>query len=137
MAAMPAAFLGRYLLLATLNSTVRIVDFEAGKVAKTYASHSSKEFCTPVAFITSVGPYIVAASEDGGLVIYDVNTRQVSLVDSSDRLTILPDTARALTLAVQMYNCTVRTVADGELMHLLYSGRCEAVRHDCKGDGKL
>jgi len=68
---------GRYLLLSTLDSKARLVDFEAGKVAKTYLGHSSKEFTTPMAFVTPVGPYVVAASEDGGLVVWDVNSRQV------------------------------------------------------------
>ena len=53
------------------------MDFEAGKVAKTYLGHSSKAFTTPMVFVTPVGPYVVAASEDGGLVVWDVNSRQV------------------------------------------------------------
>ena len=73
---------GQYLVQASLNSKVRLVNYQNGKVVKTYTGHKNNTFTSDMTFVTHIGgrPSIAAGSEDGGIVCWDVNSRQVGLV---------------------------------------------------------
>eukprot|EP00879_Flechtneria_rotunda_P026913 GHRR01028758.1.p1 GENE.GHRR01028758.1~~GHRR01028758.1.p1 ORF type:complete len:217 (+),score=70.32 GHRR01028758.1:881-1531(+) len=70
---------GQYVLQASLNNKARLVNFETGKVAKTYTGHKNSNFCSQMTFVTTVGsnPLIAAGSEDGSILLWDVNSKQV------------------------------------------------------------
>lgn len=70
---------GKYLLQASLDSKLRLVNFETSKVVKTYTGHNNTRHTSIMTFVTSIGdsPSIAAGSEDGGLMFWDVNSRQV------------------------------------------------------------
>eukprot|EP00878_Enallax_costatus_P010363 GHUV01010816.1.p1 GENE.GHUV01010816.1~~GHUV01010816.1.p1 ORF type:complete len:366 (+),score=86.52 GHUV01010816.1:252-1349(+) len=70
---------GQYLLQASLNSKVRLVNYQNGKVVKTYTGHKNNTFTSDMTFVTQIGgrPSITAGSEDGGIVCWDVNSRQI------------------------------------------------------------
>jgi len=73
--------LGQYLLQASLNNKLQLVNFETGKVAKTYTGHQNSKFCSMMTFSTSLNsrPSIAAGSEDGSIFVWDVNSKQVWL----------------------------------------------------------
>eukprot|EP00877_Chromochloris_zofingiensis_P008010 jgi/Chrzof1/3462/Cz12g26140.t1 len=68
---------GRYILEATLDSKLRLVNFENGKVAKTYVGHKNEDYSSSMAFVSPIGPYVVSGSEDNSVVVWDVNSKQV------------------------------------------------------------
>lgn len=67
------------MLQASLNNKLRLVNFETGKVAKTYTGHKNSKHCSIMTFVTSMGstPLIGGGSEDGSLLLWDVNTKKV------------------------------------------------------------
>jgi WD40 repeat protein len=67
------------MLQASLNTKLQLVNFESGKVAKTYSGHKNSKFCSISTFVTTLGPRpcIAAGSEDGSIHIWDVNSRKV------------------------------------------------------------
>lgn len=75
-------YAGQYLLQASLNSKVRLVNYQNGKVAKTYTGHTNNTFTSDMTFVQHIGsrPSIAAGSEDGGIVCWDINSRQVGQV---------------------------------------------------------
>lgn len=74
----PAA---RYLLQSCLNSKLRLVSYESGQVVKTYKGHINTKFCSISTFVPSLGPKhgpaVAAGSEDGGIFLWDVGSKQV------------------------------------------------------------
>ncbi|KAF8073092.1 Wdr5 [Scenedesmus sp. PABB004] len=70
---------GQYLLQASMDSKARLVNFETGRVARTYTGHTNTRFCSTMAFATALGPrpLVAAGSEDGGLLLWDVDSKQV------------------------------------------------------------
>jgi WD40 repeat protein len=71
---------GRYLLATTLDSTARLVDYEAGAALKTYRGHTASSYCIPPAWATTLPsgrPALASGSEDGSVVVWDVDSRQV------------------------------------------------------------
>lgn len=71
---------GRYLLATTLDSTARLVDYEAGAALKTYRGHTASSYCIPPAWVTNLPsgrPALASGSEDGSVVVWDVDSRQV------------------------------------------------------------
>jgi COMPASS component SWD3 len=67
------------MLQASLSNKLQLVNFESGKVAKTYSGHKNSKFCSTSTFVTTLGPRpcIAAGSEDGSLYVWDVNSRKV------------------------------------------------------------
>jgi WD40 repeat protein len=67
------------MLQASLNNKLQLVNFESGKVAKTYSGHKNSKYCSMSTFVTILGPRpcIAAGSEDGSIHFWDVNSRKV------------------------------------------------------------
>jgi COMPASS component SWD3 len=84
---------GRFLLLATLDSALRLVDAETGRVAKTYRGHVARDYCCAgLGFLELRGQggkgggtgkaageaaAVLAGSEDGGWAMWGANSRRL------------------------------------------------------------
>lgn len=70
---------GQYLLSSTLDSTIRLWSISPGplqgKCIKAYTGHVNKQFCCPPLLLQNC---ILSGSEDGRILTWDVNTRQVT-----------------------------------------------------------
>jgi COMPASS component SWD3 len=74
---------GRHLLAGTLDSTLRlwpVTQTGSNRCAKTYTSHHVNTKYSVVADFTSNGKSIVTGSENGHVVLYDLQTRKVQQV---------------------------------------------------------
>lgn len=66
---------GKYLLVATLDSTVRLWAHQTGRCVKAYSGHQNGRYCCFPAFVA--GGLVASGSEDGKLLLWDMNTKQV------------------------------------------------------------
>lgn len=66
----------KFVIAATLDSTIRLWDYQSDQTLKAYTGHTNRKYCIPSA-LTSTGKYLVAGSEDGKLIIWDVQTREI------------------------------------------------------------
>lgn len=72
----------RFVLAFTLDNCIRLWDYVAGSVKKTYQGHRNERFAIGGCFGTrrqqgSELAFIASASEDGRLVLWDVKSREV------------------------------------------------------------
>lgn len=84
---------GKYLLAATLDDTVRLWSIHSGKCVKSYGGHVNRKYCIPPSFIVGRGEdvssrdasaatppvRITMGSEDGNLLMWDLNSREILL----------------------------------------------------------
>ena len=69
---------GRYILAFTLDNCIRLWDYVSGSCKKTYQGHINKKFSIGGAFgIDGTEGFLVSGSEDGDLVFWDVETKEV------------------------------------------------------------
>jgi COMPASS component SWD3 len=92
---------GKYLLAGTLDSKIRLWDFQMvrarccralcvllrhctvllsspqGKCLKTYESHVNTSYCAFSAFSVTSGKYIVSGSEDGFIYLWNLQSKKV------------------------------------------------------------
>lgn len=75
---------GRFVLAFTLDNCVRLWDYVAGSVKKTYQGHRNERFAVGGCFGTrprrgggGEDAFIASASEDGAVVLWDVKSREV------------------------------------------------------------
>lgn len=62
----------------SLDSSIRLWDYVAGSVKKTYQGHKNDEFAVGGCFgLLDSGSFIASASEDGGVILWDVTTKAV------------------------------------------------------------
>mmetsp|Transcript_9432 Transcript_9432/g.23672 ORF Transcript_9432/g.23672 Transcript_9432/m.23672 type:complete len:257 (+) Transcript_9432:515-1285(+) len=73
-----------YILAATLDGAIRLWDFGLGyntpaRVVKTYRGHENRRFCIVAAFADANprAQAVVSGSEDGEIVVWDVQSRKV------------------------------------------------------------
>jgi len=63
-------------------------DIKAGRCVKTYSGHKGENFCSFIGFLwgnAGVTPEIVTGSEEGGVFVYGVNSREVTArLDTAD-----------------------------------------------------
>jgi COMPASS component SWD3 len=62
----------RFLLMGTLNNTLRLWDYVAGKCVKVYRGHTSEKFCAFAAFGVHDGA-VLCGGEDRGVRLWDLN----------------------------------------------------------------
>lgn len=80
---------GKYLLATTLDDTVRLWSVHSGKCVKSYGGHTNRKYCIPSSFVVgqrksasssdSPSVRIAMGSEDGNLLMWDLNSRTVLL----------------------------------------------------------
>lgn len=69
---------GRYLLAFTLDNCVRLWDYVSGMCLKTYQGHVNEKYSIGGAFGEDRGQsFVVAGSEDGSILIWDVCTKAI------------------------------------------------------------
>lgn len=89
---------GKFILCSTMDSTIRLWNYHTGRVLKTYTGHRNEGFCIFSCFRYVVwvslgefcrtdkgdlfrsftgGKWIVSGSEDGKVVLWDLQTREI------------------------------------------------------------
>lgn len=70
---------GRYLLAFSMDSCIRLWDYVSGSVKKTYQGHENSAFSIGGCFgcVDGENAFVVAASEDGDIVLWDVKTKAI------------------------------------------------------------
>lgn len=69
---------GRFVLASNLDNCIRLWDYVAGSVKKTYQGHKNEKFAVGGCFGVLDGlPFIASASEDGDIVLWDVISKTV------------------------------------------------------------
>ncbi|KAI3798944.1 hypothetical protein L1987_34229 [Smallanthus sonchifolius] len=68
---------GKFILVGTLDSTLRLWNFSTGKFLKTYTGHTNSKYCISSAFSITNGKYIVSGSEDNCVYLWELQTRKI------------------------------------------------------------
>ncbi|EPE26150.1 WD40 repeat-like protein [Glarea lozoyensis ATCC 20868] len=69
---------GRYILAFTLDSCIRLWDYDLGHCKKTYQGHVNKKYSLGGAFgVSGTDGFIVSGSEDGDIVFWDAQNKNV------------------------------------------------------------
>ncbi|ESQ37946.1 hypothetical protein EUTSA_v10028762mg [Eutrema salsugineum] len=68
---------GKFILVATLDSTLKLSNYATGKFLKVYTGHTNKVFCITSAFSVTNGKYIVSGSEDNCVYLWDLQHRTI------------------------------------------------------------
>lgn len=69
---------GRFVLASSLDNCIRLWDYVAGSVKKTYQGHVNEKFAVGGCFGVLDGePFVASGSEDGGVVLWDVKSKAV------------------------------------------------------------
>lgn len=68
---------GKFILVATLDNTLKLSNYLSGKFLKMYQGHVNKIFCITPTFSVTNGKYIVSGSEDGCIYLWDLQGRNL------------------------------------------------------------
>jgi len=69
---------GKYIAVCTLDSTIRLWNYSVGRVTKTFRGHKNDEYCITSDFLVlDDKAWIVGSSEDGKVVVWDINERNI------------------------------------------------------------
>ncbi|KAJ8567393.1 hypothetical protein K7X08_019601 [Anisodus acutangulus] len=68
---------GKFILVGTLDNTLRLWNFSTGKVLKTYMGHVNSKYCISSSFSITNGKYIVSGSEDNCIYLWELQSRKI------------------------------------------------------------
>jgi len=68
---------GRYILASTMNSTLKLWNYQKPKCLRVYRGHVNVAYCLTSNFSITAGIWIVSASEDETLCIWDLQSKQL------------------------------------------------------------
>ncbi|CDP14622.1 unnamed protein product [Coffea canephora] len=68
---------GKFILVATLDDTLRLWNYAAGKSLKVYTGHVNRLYCITPTFSVTNGKYIVSGSEDKCVCIWDLQGKNM------------------------------------------------------------
>lgn len=67
----------KFILAGTLDSTLRLWDYQTGKCLKTYRGHQNNTFCIIASFSVTSGKWIISGSEDKLVYIWDLQSKEI------------------------------------------------------------
>ncbi|WOL08072.1 COMPASS-like H3K4 histone methylase component WDR5B [Canna indica] len=68
---------GKFILIATLDDTLKLCNYATGKFLKIYSGHANRVYCITSTFSVTNGKYIVSGSEDKCVYIWDLQSKQM------------------------------------------------------------
>lgn len=68
---------GKFILVATLNDTLKLWNYAAGRSLKMYSGHVNRVYCLTSTFSVTNGRYIVSGSEDRCLYLWDLQQKNM------------------------------------------------------------
>ncbi|KAF4399370.1 hypothetical protein G4B88_022453 [Cannabis sativa] len=68
---------GKFILVATLNDTLKLWNYSTGKFLKIYSGHVNKTYCITSTFSVTNGKYIVSGSEDKCVYLWDLQHKNM------------------------------------------------------------
>ncbi|XP_050366309.1 COMPASS-like H3K4 histone methylase component WDR5B [Argentina anserina] len=63
---------GKFVLVATLDNTLKLCNYSTGKFLKVYTGHLNKQYCVTSTFSVTNGKFIVSGSEDHCVYLWDL-----------------------------------------------------------------
>jgi COMPASS component SWD3 len=109
---------GRYILAFTLDSCIRLWDYDLGHCKKTYQGHINKKYSLGGAFgVSGTEGFMVSGSEDGDILFWDAqNKNVVQRVSGHEGVVLWVDTCPGTTgmIASGGLDGTVRVWVDTE-----------------------
>jgi WD40 repeat protein len=102
----------KFVLAATLDSTIRLWNCHTSRCVKTYKGHTNRTFCLFSVFGRAVGPdgvgerqVVVSGSEDNKVYLWDLQTRQVLQILEGHRDAVLAVAVRGCAL-IELQGCS-------------------------------
>ncbi|KQK15624.1 COMPASS-like H3K4 histone methylase component WDR5B [Brachypodium distachyon] len=68
---------GKFILVATLDDSLKLCNYATGKFLKVYSGHVNRVYCIQSAFSVTNGKYIVSGSEDNCVYIWDLQGKNI------------------------------------------------------------
>jgi len=71
----------KYVLVATMNSTIKLIEFAIEKCCKTYVGHTNEKYCSFIEYNVHKDPYLVmAGGEDGTIHAWNLQSKSSEFI---------------------------------------------------------
>jgi COMPASS component SWD3 len=90
---------GKFLLVSTLDSTLKLWELKTSKVVKIYKGHTNIQYCIFSTFCMSKGQWVITGSTDGKVVVYDLQKRKI--------LQLLDDAHTGQFISTVLFTCSI------------------------------
>lgn len=72
---------GKFLLVGTLDNTLRLWSSSTGEILKTYRGHANSKYCISSTFSITNGKYVVGGSEDNCVYMWELQSRKIQKLE--------------------------------------------------------